>query len=647
MAPRPTSQAPGSRSGPKPGKSGISPSAATAPTATASPNSTVSSAPPSSTPASPPGPRYFIPWIAILAGLIVVAGAGLTALAYTTQTRTIVRSVTIGAQDVGSLTTLEALSESEQVWNQFAGTGLQFTLAGKTYAVPLSDVSASEEEVVLEIANFDAEASVNAAFDYGHRGPWWQQARERLSGYLGRRHEFGRFAFAQKSVEEVLKKKLAGFSKAPQDAGLKVEGKTWTVTPSTPGQSVDVASGLRSTRRQVMTFDSTPIALTIVTIPPEIVSADGLPALADAEVPAVVQRAPITLTLEDKSWTINAEKLRTLLGFVQRGGATHVGFDRAKTLAYLETLRPNIDIAPRDAKFSITDGRVEEFQTSVVGRGIDAGETLQRLQASLADSADPAGQVSIAVIETKPLTDTVPTNNLGITELVSEARTNFRGSPPNRIYNLSFGAKKLHGLLIQPGETFSLVHALGPIDAKNGWKPELVIKGVKITPEFGGGLCQVATTMFRTVLNAGLPILERQNHSLRISYYEPPIGLDATIYEPKPDLKFKNDYQQPLLLQTRVEGTQLIFSFYGTKDARVVEIPEPKVFNKTGVPATKNIEVDDLKPGEKVCQAPGHPGADAIATYIVTKADGTKVTQEFKSHYRPLPVICRVGKKKT
>jgi vancomycin resistance protein YoaR len=205
-------------------------------------------------------------------------------------------------------------------------------------------------------------------------------------------------------------------------------------------------------------------------------------------------------------------------------------------------------------------------------------------------------------------------------------------------------AKKINGMLIQPNETFSLVTTLGKIDGAHGWKPELVIKGSKITPEFGGGLCQVATTLFRSALNAGLPIVERTNHSLRISYYEPPVGLDATIYEPKPDLRFTNNYSTPLLIQTEVKGTKLIFRLYGTKDGRTVSIPTPTVYNKVGIPATKYIEVDTLKPGETKCQKPGHPGADAIATYTVTYPDGTKKVQTFKSHYRAIGVICQVGK---
>jgi vancomycin resistance protein YoaR len=282
------------------------------------------------------------------------------------------------------------------------------------------------------------------------------------------------------------------------------------------------------------------------------------------------------------------------------------------------------------------------FAAGTVGRTVNLTATIEAMNTAISAQKSTA----VAMVDSvQPSTSTADTNTLGITELVAEGVTDFKGSPSNRRFNLSYGAKKLNGVLMKPGETLSLISTLGKIDGAHGWKPELVIKGSKITPEFGGGLCQVATTLFRAALNAGLPIVERTNHSLRISYYEPPVGLDATIYEPKPDLRFTNNYSTPLLIQTEVKGTKLYFRMYGTKDGRSVDLPTPKVFNKVGIPATKYIEVDTLKPGEMKCQKPGHPGADAIATYTVTYADGTKKVQTFKSHYRAIGVICQVGKK--
>jgi vancomycin resistance protein YoaR len=362
--------------------------------------------------------------------------------------------------------------------------------------------------------------------------------------------------------------------------------------------------------------------------------------LTDGSINDALQHFPFTLTYEGKTWTISAETGKTLLGFIP-GTTVQIGFDTIATATYLKTAAKEVAVAAVEPKLVLTNGKVSAFAAGTVGRTLNTEKTIAAMNTALVAQKATAVAVVDAI---QPSTSTADTNALGITELVAEATTDFRGSPTNRRYNLGFGAKKINGMLIQPNETFSLVTTLGKIDGAHGWKPELVIKGSKITPEFGGGLCQVATTLFRSALNAGLPIVERTNHSLRISYYEPPVGLDATIYEPKPDLRFTNNYSTPLLIQTEVKGTKLIFRLYGTKDGRTVSIPTPTVYNKVGIPATKYIEVDTLKPGETKCQKPGHPGADAIATYTVTYPDGTKKVQTFKSHYRAIGVICQVGK---
>lgn len=588
------------------------------------------------------------PWwhfaTAVFGALLLLAAAG--AAVFAADTQRIVRGVTIGGLSVGGRTSLETLTLVKSRWKAFADRGFTFRAGSQTITIPVAGVTRDEEEVILDLANFDPQAAVDAAYAFGHDGPWWQQLRQRASGWLGRRHEVGRFSVDTVSLRKLLVDQLAKKETPARNASIVLAASgTIGLTPSGPGKSFAYDQAVRQAVRQTRTIDSRPIAITQVVVQPTIGSSPTLRRLAEKEAPLLLARAPLTITAGDKSWTLDRARMTKLVDFTVIDGRPAIGFGLDKTTTYLETLRSHIDVAAQNAKFSMSDGRVKEFQASVTGRTLDIPASIKAMNDELVVGRGASTEL---VIETeKPLTDTVTTNDLGIKELVAEGRTNFRGSPPNRRYNLGYGAEKLNGLLIKPGETFSLVAALGEIDGAHGWKPELVIKqGGRITPEFGGGLCQVATTLFRAVLNAGLPVVERSNHSLRISYYEPPVGLDATIYDPHPDLRFTNDYPTYLLLQTRIEGDNLIFSFYGTSDGRTVDLPTPKVYNQVPIPAPKTIETDELKPGEKQCQAPGHPGADATATYTVTKADGTKVTQVFQSHYRAIGVICRVGKAK-
>ena len=160
------------------------------------------------------------------------------------------------------------------------------------------------------------------------------------------------------------------------------------------------------------------------------------------------------------------------------------------------------------------------------------------------------------------------------------------GSPKNRKINIAVGAKRYNGLLISPGSEFSFNQYLGPINKAAGFLPELVIKNNVTTPEYGGGLCQVSTTAFRAALNAGLEITDRRNHAYAVSYYGTP-GLDATIYPPSTDLKFKNNTPSYILIQTRIEGTKLFFEFWGTDDGREVAVDEPVVYGKQANGAVK------------------------------------------------------------
>jgi len=254
----------------------------------------------------------------------------------------------------------------------------------------------------------------------------------------------------------------------------------------------------------------------------------------------------------------------------------------------------------------------------------------------------------LAVTSVDPAITTENVNDLGITEVLGVGYSNYSGSPKNRVHNISIGVKKLNGTLIPPGQEVSLLSILRPFTETAGYLPELVIKGDKIEPEVGGGLCQIGSTMFRAAMGAGLPITERRNHSLVVSYYNDPRnhnpGTDATIYDPAPDLKFVNDTGHFILITTAMnsENGDLTFTLWGTSDGRKGEYTEPVVERWIAAGEDKLIESPDLAPGQKKCQA-AHVGAVTSFTYTVTKADGTKIETPFPSTYRPLPKICLVG----
>ncbi|MDP2933005.1 MAG: VanW family protein, partial [bacterium] len=241
-----------------------------------------------------------------------------------------------------------------------------------------------------------------------------------------------------------------------------------------------------------------------------------------------------------------------------------------------EEVAPTVEQSSQDAKLTIVNGRATEFRPDIIGQEIDYAKTLRNIRESLFKNISSA---PVVIVQAKPDIILGETNDLGIKELVARGESDFAGSSNSRIQNIKSGASKFHGLILAPGQEFSFNQSLGPVTAATGFKPEMVIKTSGTVLEVGGGLCQVSTTAFRAALYGGLPITARKNHSYAVKYYSPQ-GTDATIYPGAADFKFLNDTPASLLITSRVEGTKLIFEYYGTNDGRQVAIDGPYQYDK-------------------------------------------------------------------
>lgn len=256
---------------------------------------------------------------------------------------------------------------------------------------------------------------------------------------------------------------------------------------------------------------------------------------------------------------------------------------------FLESIRIRSRKTPIDALFTAnTDGVISAFAPSRDGAEIDIESGLKTLKSSLASSKNKNLSIPLSFVILRPTITSTDADRLGITQFLGEGRTNFAGSPKNRIFNINRAIEQFQGVLIPPGEEFSFVTRLGEVDGEHGYLPELVIKRGKTTPEFGGGICQVSTTLFRAAINTGQKITERRNHAYPVSYYKP-YGMDATIYIPKPDFKFVNNTPAHILIQVAIEEKELVFRFYGTPDNRTVEIDGPHITARTPDGGMKTI----------------------------------------------------------
>ncbi len=548
----------------------------------------------------------------------------------------------VGSLDVGGMTLNQAKGAFVNRVNAIYDGGIALSFQDKKFPLDTVLTDPANSELSYPLVTYDIQKTLDklAAHEAG-LSPWQRAATFAFGDTVLPAMEID-----QTHLTEALASKLSQFETPAHNAVPVIDDAgNVTLAQEAAGSVFDYNDLVTRLGVQLIRLDSPTLTPQLQVDFPDVTLAQAQDFIP--QVQRVIEGMPYTLQYKDRSFQIPKDTGQSFLVFYRQtaesssGDQVAIGFDINKLGSFLETIATQINVEAHSGKFQMKDGKVTEFEASQPGLTLNIPESVQRINAALAiGQEDP---VDLSVDETPPDVAMSDVNTLGIKELVAVGKTSFAGSPKNRKFNINLAATKLNGILIAPGEDFSLVKALSPIDSAHGYLPELVIKGNKTTPEVGGGLCQVGTTFFRLVLNAGLPVLERRNHSYRVSYYEPPVGMDATIYDPKPDFRFTNDYASSLLLQTRIEGNELIFEFYGTKDGRTANTTQPKVFNVVKPGPAKTIETTDLAPGQRKCIEHAHNGSDAEFAYTVQYADGSTKKQTFTSHYKPWQEVCMVG----
>ncbi len=321
--------------------------------------------------------------------------------------------------------------------------------------------------------------------------------------------------------------------------------------------------------------------------------------------------------------------------------------DKNKLTDLLQNLSDAVDQPAQDAKFTVDPAtmKVSEFQPAKEGKALNIDQTADLLSQTLAGQGNK--DINIPLTVTHPEVTTSSAGDFGIKELIGEGVSHFAGSIDNRIYNIGLAASRIHGTLIAPGDIFSFNKVVGDISGASGYKPAYVIKSGRTVLDDGGGVCQVSTTVFRAALNSGLPIVERTAHAYRVGYYEQDSGpgLDATVFAPSVDLKFKNDTPGYILIQSYTVGTVLYVDIYGTSDGRQTTISKPVILSQT--PPLPDVHQDDptLLKGQVQQVDWSAWGANVYFTRTVTRNGQTLINETFKSNYRPWAAVYLVGTK--
>ncbi|MEM7346065.1 MAG: VanW family protein [Chloroflexota bacterium] len=497
----------------------------------------------------------------------------------------------------------------------------------------------------------DVVATADKAYAIGRQGNLFADMATHLTLLVRPRDIEPVIRYDNGPTNKILQELTDQINRSPQDAELVINtDATLEVIPAKPGRLLHLESARSLIETAIFSEDNQPV---------EIIVQEVLPARPDVDV-AYEQAQnllshPIIFrandTQETNEWKLEPTQVVEMVALID--GLDDAGkpqlmlqLDTERMTPYIEELSTRINKTPVNAKLTF-DAQLNELvvlQKSEDGLLLDTEATLDDVVALL-DQSSNLIELPVAVIEPD-----VSSNNLdalGIKELINESTSYFKGSSQGRVHNIALAASKFDGIVIPPDGIFSFNEQVGDVSKEAGFDESLIIFGDRTTVGIGGGVCQVSTTVFRSAFYGGFEIVERWAHGYRVGWYETNAapGLDATIYTPDVDFKFRNDTGHHLLIETEtdtVNGT-LTFRFYGTNPDREVFVSEPLLTNviKHGDPI---YEIDtSLAPGVTKQIDWAKDGVDVTVTRVVKQDDEILHEDNIFSQYRPWQAVYKVG----
>ena len=434
------------------------------------------------------------------------------------------------------------------------------------------------------------------------------------------------------------------------EASISIEDTTVMTHDGQPGKTMDIPATLEKLQAYFLIQQDANIPLIIREEAPQVLHAGDAARQAEA-----ILSAPFTMHHPNpdsglEPWVIQPKDLASLLIITRDSENPDVGFklslNRASLEHYLSSIAPKFVVQPQNARmrFNEETRELELTRNAVMGKALDVESSLETILKAIQNQEH---EVNLVLKDLAPqVTDTTTAAELGITGLIAQETSYFYGSEPARVQNIAAGSSNFNGVLIAPGEVFSMAKYMTDISLDNGYAEAIIIVGDQSVKGIGGGICQVSTTLFRTAFFGGFPIVERHPHAYRVSYYEQQsnglanfnlAGLDASVYVPFVDLKFKNDSDHWILMDTEMGSYSLTWKFYSTSDGRtvqwettgitdVIEPPEP-IYREDPTLPTGTIKQVDWAVN----------GASVSVTRRVYKGDQLWFSDVINTTYIPWP----------
>jgi len=476
--------------------------------------------------------------------------------------------------------------------------------------------------------------TTNRAYLIGREGNFFNNLSVKLRAWVSENTIDPSYIIDKESLGSNIFKTCVAVDNPVHDATFSYEEETGlTLVKEENGQIINRDKFSEMLTSAFLYGQEKPEKLPVDTISPETKEADL--SIIKSEVEAVFDSLP-TFSYESTRFLVTPEEALSMLDF-KKG---KISVSSIELSDYVVNLAKEIDRSPKGEVFKLDGIRVVEFRPSENGHSLKQKEAEGLVKETILDISKPRAALPVEV-----LTASNDQNTYGIKELLGEGKSTFVGSIPGRIKNITVASGRLMGVLVPPGEVFSFNKEVGEISARTGYAEAYIISQGRTVLGEGGGVCQVSTTLFRAAFYAGLPIEERFAHAYRVGYYEPPLGMDATVYEPTVDLKFKNDTPAYILVQSAwdLKAQSLTFQIFGTSDGRKVEMEGPIIQSQSPAPAPLYEDDPALPKGatKQVDFAAG--GANVTVKRKVIRGDEVIQDDIFQSNYRPWRAIYKVG----
>ncbi len=523
--------------------------------------------------------------------------------------------ITAAGVSVGGLTQPEALQ----------------ALRDAKLPIPVVAVRAGDQTMRLQATELgwriDYDNMVASAFQIGRNGDFFENLGKRFGG------DKNLTLLAKvdpKTFRNRLSSLAAPFAVSPKDAALVLTKNNYLVRQDVDGQGVDFENAVKSFNANPLLTD---LELTITDVPAN-VQAESLSELA-TQANSILR--PLKLTYptpnsgQPRSRTLSTAEVANLF-FVERTG---LRLDEKAIAQILRSVSSRFDQAPLDARYARQSTELIR-RSSQDGYALNLGEAKKSMAAAVLDPNLP--EIQLPVVVTKPKVSTASLPDPKTLTLLSSSTTRYYGSSRERITNAAVAARKLDGYVVPKGDNFSFNQAVGDISPETGFVEGLIISGGRTQKGVGGGVCQASTTAFAALYRAGLPVVERNQHSYKVRYYDDVLGLDAAVYYPNLDLKMANNTPGPIVVRASSSGASMTIQLYGVSDGRKVAISSARILRRTPHPPAKTIFNSSLPAGvsRQVDYA-----VDGYHVNVVRTINGQ--SEGLYTVYRPWQAIFEVG----